>query len=400
MNEAVRKLSELKAQAAETEGLPLKLVDEKARTVRGILTHIGVNRNYLELTLDEARKAVQRFKNGKIRMPQNEIKSSDDLHPNALTTIIGGMESIELNERTGGKPRVEFIGRIDDETEWDRKAYKLIKAGHAVHTSYEVDYAEGECSKCGKRFRNGKEICSHLSLARNGMPLGNKTAHIIMHEVKFTGVSVFEPKGADPEAVILAVANLIPTSHEEETMSLKTEEKKPVEAPIQAEAAKKTEVEDLTAKVADLEAQIKDLTAQNKALAEENEKFQAEKKMARVEKIVAMQEARGVAFADDKARKAKVDALMKRSDEYLTDLEEDLAAIPVKEADLPGEPDDDGKTAEQPKGEAAAHKPAIKAVATKLDDVGDKNTNGTTGSDLVRKLVSLQGNTREEAEKE
>jgi len=136
-------------------------------------------------------------------------------------------------------------------------------------------------------------------------------------------------------------------------------------------------------------------------LTEENESFKAEKREARVKKILADWKARGREFADDKAEKAEIEKLMKKTDDALTDMEEMLLTIPVKAeaedaeagADNDDLPDDAAEAETPPKAEASVQATKQKAVATRLDDVPDSKSGAKSEAEQKLDAYKRQSNT-------
>jgi adenine-specific DNA-methyltransferase len=85
-------------------------------------------------------------------------------------------------------------------------AYKLIKQGIVSQVSMECEYAEGECSVCGKRSKSKADYCVHLRQYK-GKQFRGETVHEKLHDIVFTGCGLLDRKGADPGAVIKSVAN-------------------------------------------------------------------------------------------------------------------------------------------------------------------------------------------------
>ena len=297
---------------------------EGSRMFRAILTHCGTNQNRLTLSKQEARKAVLASPDQFPVKMAMKVKNETDRHPVTSLEEVGLGGSLEFID--DGNPRVEYVGRIYPSGEFADLAYNRIKTGAFEFDSYELDYEEGECSECGRLFRNHSQICTHLSKVELAdgrfMVVGSDRASVIMHGVTFTGVSIMDRGNADPRAKILAVAS-ITTSMEVDDMSKQTDESKTKE---KVEEPKADATEALEAKVKDLEAKVKSLEAEKTALQETVDGYQAKEKEDRVDAIIAAKKARGASFSDDKAEKER---LMAKSDEFLSELEDEINAIPV-----------------------------------------------------------------------
>jgi adenine-specific DNA methylase len=111
-----------------------------------ILCHVGTNKNGDRFTRDELEGRHQTAVNRKI-----DLKHSQDFRD-----IVGGIVASEfVDDESGG--HVECIGELyvaDNENA--RLAYKLMKKGILKQVSMECDYAEGECSICGKRVKGAQ----------------------------------------------------------------------------------------------------------------------------------------------------------------------------------------------------------------------------------------------------
>jgi adenine-specific DNA-methyltransferase len=70
----------------------------------------------------------------------------------------------------------------------------------------ECEYAEGECSVCGKRSKSKADYCIHLRQYK-GKQFRGEAVYEKLHDIVFTGCGLLDRKGADPGAVIKSVAD-------------------------------------------------------------------------------------------------------------------------------------------------------------------------------------------------
>ena len=332
------------------------------RTFPAILTHIGVNNNRIELTLDEAKKALAKH-DGFIYLLLNQakIKNPAEFHEKSSRNTFGKGFDLHLVE-DGENTRIEYTGEAYDNLPEHRHAYQVITDGFYDFDSYDVDYEEGECSKCGKRFRNASEACNHLG-RRGGMVVGTDQAHVIMHDVTFKGAAFLDQPGGDPKARVLnsqkvqAVACLIGQSN------LITEDNQMAKEVIKAEEATKVEgqptdeLDAAKAEIAELKEKFKGSEKSNKALQTTVDTYEAAKKEARIDTLIEMQKTKGMVL-DDKALEVEKADLMKLDDAGLTREEARFNRLPDKVEAVAETPADDTASAEStpvtpPKAEAS-----------------------------------------------
>ena len=349
-------LQKLTAQASGLADSQIHILDEKKREIHAVLTPIGINQNGLELPLDEAKKAVDKYnkqlqKNAAIRMTADSIEKDSDLHSTAPKDIVGKIVRFEIGNENG-RPNVEFVGKFYDKTAWAQQAFELVEDGIFGFDSYEIDYKKGECSLCHKEFSNPNEICNHLKTVSIGggrkMAVGTSKAHIIVHGVTFKGASMLDRPGAGgKEARVKAVAHLVATSNKQEE---EMDPKKKVEEQVQVEAANEelTDLEKLKAEIADLKAKLGDAEKASGELQKIVDGYQAKEREARVEAIIEAKKTGGKKYADEKAENAEKKALMAKSDEMLTEIEATVADLKPEEEEV--------KTPEDEKPEAQASK--------------------------------------------
>jgi adenine-specific DNA-methyltransferase len=273
------------------------------------LCRAGTNRNGDHFTAEELAARHSTAVNKKI----------DLQHSQEFADIVGGIVSADFVEDEKGG-RVECVGELyTAESEQARLAHKLIRKGIIAQVSMECDYAEGECSICGKRVKSKADSCVHLAKYKGGEFQG-KPVHEILHGVTFTGLGLLDRKGADENARITQVAS-------EATSSTQTEGGPAMDGKEAAEAAKKKDGEggappppmDDKARMKELEAENKALNAQVGELQKRIQELEAEQKSAanraRAQKLLRRLEKHGLAFGSDEERETEVARLAKLNDE-------------------------------------------------------------------------------------
>jgi len=169
--------------------------EKKDPTFVFVLTHAGANKNGDYFLPEELKANHGTSVNSKI----------DFQHSQNLTDIVGGVIDSKYVESEGGY--VECVGSLFvEDTPAAKLAYKLIKQGIISQVSMECEYAEGECSVCGKRSKSKAEYCVHLRQYKGKMFRG-EPVYQKLHNIIFTGCGLLDRKGADPGAVIKSVAN-------------------------------------------------------------------------------------------------------------------------------------------------------------------------------------------------
>ena len=170
-------------------------IDKKDPVFTFILTHAGANKNGDYFLPEELKANHGTAVNSKI----------DFQHSQDLTDIVGGTVDSKYVEAEGGY--VECAGALFvHDSPVAKLAYKLIKKKIISQVSMECEFAEGECSVCGKKFKKESDQCVHISRYK-GREYRGEMVYRILHDVVFTGCGLLDRKGADPGAVIKSVAN-------------------------------------------------------------------------------------------------------------------------------------------------------------------------------------------------
>ncbi len=178
----------LLAEAGEGE-------EKKDPTFTFILTHAGANKNGDYFLPEELKSNHGTAVNSKI----------DFQHSQNLTDIVGGVIDSKYVESEGGY--VECVGSLFiHDSPAAKLAYKLVKQGIVSQVSMECEFAEGECSICGKRSKSKSDYCVHLRQYK-GRQFRGEMVYQKLHDIVFTGCGLLDRKGADPGAVIKSVAN-------------------------------------------------------------------------------------------------------------------------------------------------------------------------------------------------
>jgi adenine-specific DNA-methyltransferase len=319
-----------------------------------ILCRVGTNRNGDHFTAEElAGRAITAI-NKKI-----DLKHSQD-----VTDIVGGIVAADYVEDAAGG-RVEVVGELFVQDAPNAPlAYKLMKTGIIAQVSMECDYAEGECSVCGKRAASKADYCLHLRKAKGGEFQG-QPVYEILHGVTFTGLGLLDRKGADENARITQVA-----SQEADPIREGDPMDEPIRDAADADAAKsKTPPPpggpppapaDDAARVKALEKENAQLKQQVLALQQQVDELQAAQKAAanraKAQKLVRALERQGLAFGTDEEKEAEIGRLAGLSDEAYAATEAAYARLPRPNAgkgDAPqgGKPADCG--CEKQAGQAA-----------------------------------------------
>jgi adenine-specific DNA-methyltransferase len=228
----------------------------------------------------------------------------------------------------------------------------------------ECDYAEGECSICGKRVKSKAEYCVHLKNYKGGT-YQNKPCFEILHGVVFTGVGLLDKKGADENARIKKVAS----KTEVNRMADKTKQSKGQDEFLDQEDPG-TEVPTDEPSTDGPDAELKKLRAENKKLRKQLEEAQqriseleteqaAAARRAKAESVLKKWEGKGRTFESDEARTAELNRLSGLTEEAILATEQviDSLTTPKKEEPKPPLPGDLTKKAE------ASARPKMKADA-------------------------------------
>ncbi len=280
-----------------------------------ILTHVGTNKNGDHFTEDECRKAFQTAINKKV----------DLLHSQDFRDIVGGIVSADFVEE-GKKSRIEGVAELyTADSENARLAYKLLRKGIVKQVSMECDYAEGECSICGKRVKSKAEYCVHLKNYKGGAYQG-KPCFEILHGVTFTGMGLLDKKGADENALIKKVANLHGstglTTGKDKSMADKNKDIKGADEFVE----KDEQSQDPGG--GDTESELKKLREENKRLKTQLEQAQkrieemeasqaAAQRKVQAEQLLKRWETKGRTFESDKERSAELERLAELSEDAL-----------------------------------------------------------------------------------
>jgi adenine-specific DNA-methyltransferase len=245
-------------------------------------------------------------------------KKIDLKHSQDVTDIVGGIVSSDyVDDDAGG--RVECVGELFVQDAPNAPlAYKLMKTGIIAQVSMECDYAEGECSVCGKKAASKNDYCLHLRKYKGGDFQG-QPVYEILHGVTFTGLGLLDRKGADENARITQVASAAANS----------EGGVPMDEPITdaAEAAKKstppagggTPPTDPAAQLKVLEQENKQLKQQVLDLQKQVDELLAAQKAAanrtKAQTLVRKLERQGLKFGTDEEKDAEINRLAGLSDD-------------------------------------------------------------------------------------
>jgi len=313
-----------------------------------ILCRTGTNRNGDHFTADELTSRHMTAINKKV----------DLQHSQEFSDIVGGIVAADyLEDETGG--RVECVGELYvGDSLHSQLAYKLMKRGIISQVSMECDYEEGECSICGKRFKNKNNYCPHLRKFK-GQELKGQPVFEILHGVTFTGLGLLDRKGADENARILQVASIAKGKKQPQPEGEPDMDPKDKKQDDAAKAAKKKqEGQDDDTPPGDLEKENRELKAQVSKLQKRIQELEAEQKaaasQARAKKLINRLEKQGVSFASDDEREAEMKRLVGLSDDAFSATEaayERLAKSQATDDDKSSDKDkEDGKQSAQASG--------------------------------------------------
>lgn len=281
-----------------------------------VLCRTGTNKNGDHFTAEELSGRYMTAVNKKI----------DLQHSQEFADIVGGIVAADyLEDENGG--RIECVGELYvHESEHARLAHKLMRKGIIAQVSMECDYAEGECSVCGKRVKSKNDYCTHLRKMKGGES-GGKPVYEILHGVTFTGLGLLDRKGADENARILQVASQ-QQGNDPSKGDTDMDDKTTKPDDKAAGAAKKKAAEDAPdnggggdsqKRIAELEKENKALKAQVAELQKRIEELEAERQAAanksRARNLLAKLEKQGVDFGGDDEREMEMKRLTELSDE-------------------------------------------------------------------------------------
>jgi len=190
----------------------------------------------------------------------------------------------------------------------------------------ECDYAEGECSICGKRVKSKAEYCVHLKNYKGGSYQG-KPCFEILHGVTFTGMGLLDKKGADESALIKQVANL----QEDKSMADKDKDTTGQDEFVDDDKSKEPGG-------GDTESELKKLRDENKRLKTQLEEAQkriqemeasqaAAESQAKAEQLLKKWEAKGRTFESEKDRATELERLAGLSEEALAATENVIESL-------------------------------------------------------------------------
>lgn len=362
-----------------------------------ILCRSGTNKNGDHFTPEELSGRYMTAVNKKI-----DLQHSQD-----VSDIVGGIIASDyLEDDTGG--RIECIGELYvRDSQYSQLAYKLMKRGIVTQVSMECDYEEGECSICGKRFRNKADYCPHLRKFK-GQTYSGQPVFEILHNVTFTGLGLLDRKGADENARITQVASTQePPQHQLPQGGDPMDDVNKKHDDPNADAAKKppenggggtpdigkvtqleTENKQLRAQISELQKKIQELEAAQKAAASH----------ARASKLLERLEKQGLDFGDGTARENELKRLAGLSDEAFTATEAafDHAAKKRKPdpADDEEADEDEDADADKEKKKSGAD-PKKSKQASKTDGDGKMRSDAAARPrDVDDKKVSLEDRLR------
>jgi len=303
------------------------------RKFKFVLTHVGTNRNGDHFTPDELRAAVDTAVGKKI----------DLSHSQEFRDIVGGIVGARYVD-AGDDSHVECEGELyTEESEPARLAYKLMKRKIVGYVSMECDYAEGECSVCGKKVKNKAEYCTHLK-NHKGRTYQGKPVFEILHGITFTGMGLLDREGADEKAEIRQVADHHKDDEGGNPMGDETRKKGQEETQDPSEMSDEEKSKLIQAQQAEIERLTKEIEALQKKLDDNESSHKAMVRKAKAEKLINDWEEAGREFESDEARTAELDRLMKLTDEGFeatVATVQSFAAGLKKKKDDEDEPEDD-----------------------------------------------------------
>lgn len=305
-----------------------------------ILCRTGTNRNGDHFTAEELSSRHLTVINKKV-----DLQHSQD-----FSDIVGGIIAADfLEDEKGG--RVECIGELYiRDSQQAQLAYKLMKRGIIAQVSMECDYAEGECSICGKRFQNKADYCTHLRKFK-GSELDGKPVFEILHGVTFTGLGLLDRKGADENARILQVASVEKTIETQNKGDQTMDDKTRRTDEHSASAARKKQQDDEQTPESDLEKENKQLKAQITELQKRIDELEAEQKAAacrsRAKKLLTKLEKQGIAFANEDERENELKRLAGLSDDAFAATEKAFEQLNRSAKSNPEKKEDENKEPEK-----------------------------------------------------
>lgn len=275
-----------------------------------ILCRVGTNKNGDHFTAEELASRYVTAVNKKV-----DLQHSQD-----VTDIVGGIVGSDYIEDNGGG-RVECVGELFVQDAPNAQlAYRLMKSGIVAQVSMECDYAEGECSVCGKRAVSKNDYCLHLRKYKGGDFQG-QAVYEILHGITFTGLGLLDRKGADENARITQVASQGAAISKGDTMD------EPIRDAADVDAAKKSTppagggapLQDPAAQLKELEQENKQLKQQVLDLQKQVDELQAAQKAAanrsKAQTLVRKLERQGLKFGTDDEKDAEINRLAGLSDD-------------------------------------------------------------------------------------
>jgi adenine-specific DNA-methyltransferase len=341
-----------------------------------VLCRTGTNKNGDHFTAEELSGRYMTAVNKKI-----DLQHSQD-----FADIVGGIVGADYLEGENGG-RIECVGELYvQESEHARLAHKLMRKGIIAQVSMECDYAEGECSICGKRVKSKNDYCPHLRKMKGGES-GGKPVYEILHGVTFTGLGLLDRKGADENARILQVASQQQgndpskgdsdmddkTKKSDDKASGAAKEKPAGDAPDNGGG------DDSQKRIAELEKENKALKAQVAELQKRIEELEAERQAAanksRARNLLAKLEKQGVDFGGDDEREMELKRLTELSDEAFAATEAAFSRM-VRKAKAEAEAKEEKADKPEKKEEAKAETdpPMRSDAGVRPRDVDDRKT--------------------------
>ncbi len=369
-----------------------------------VLCRTGTNKNGDHFTAKELSSRYTTAVNKKI-----DLQHSQD-----FADIVGGIVGADyLEDENGG--RIECVGELYvQESEHARLAHKLMRKGIIAQVSMECDYAEGECSVCGKRVKSKNDYCPHLRKMKGGES-GGKPVYEILHGVTFTGLGLLDRKGADENARILQVAhergqrdacsvqstlaspsfdtpsdkterNTVNTELNQEDYNMDDTKKKQDDAAAGAAKEKPGDTgpdnrggDDPQKRIAELEKENKALKAQIADLQKRIEELEAERQAAanksRARNLLAKLEKQGVDFGGDDEREMELKRLTELSDEAFAATEAAFSRMVRKaKAEAEAKEEKADKSDKKEESKAETDPPMRSDAGVRPRDVDDRKT--------------------------